>query len=55
MFADTEELVAVSRAAAEANGVYTTHMRHEGVQLMEAVEEALEVARRSGARTQIAT
>ncbi len=53
MFADTEELVAVSRAAAEGNGVYTTHMRHEGVQLMEAVEEALEVARRSGARTEI--
>jgi len=53
MFADTEELVAVARPAAEAGGVYFSHIRGERETLLEAVGEAVEVGRRTGASVEI--
>ncbi len=49
----TEELVALAHVVAQRNGIYTTHMRSEGRRLFEAIDEALDVGRRSGARVQI--
>ena len=52
-FASTEELVALSRVAAAAGGVYATHMRNEDAAVLEAVDEALRVAREAPIRLQI--
>lgn len=51
-FANTDELVALARAAAAHGGSYISHMRNESDQLLEAVDELLEIGRRSGARVQ---
>jgi N-acyl-D-amino-acid deacylase len=52
-FADVAELAALATVVAEEGGIYATHVRNEGDQLTEAVDEALEVGRRSGCRVQI--
>jgi N-acyl-D-amino-acid deacylase len=52
-FAPTEELVELGKAAAETGGVYATHMRNEDVTVLEAVDEALRIAREAGLRLQI--
>nr|WP_055503777.1 amidohydrolase family protein [Nonomuraea pusilla] len=52
-FAATGELVALAAEAARRGLLYATHLRDEGDHLIEAVEEALSVAARSGARLQI--
>lgn len=52
-FAPTEELIELSRVAAAAGGVYATHMRNEDVAVLEAVDEALRIAREAGIRLQI--
>ncbi|HEY5653074.1 MAG TPA: D-aminoacylase [Pontiella sp.] len=48
-----EELIELARIVARYEGVYTTHMRSESNGLIEAIEEALDIASRSGARLQI--
>jgi len=48
-----EEIVALAKVVAKRNGIYTSHMRSEGKQLLEAIDEALDIGRRSGARVQI--
>ncbi len=52
-YADTEELVALSRVAAASGGVYVTHMRDEGPAVMESIQQTLEVGRRAGLPVQI--
>jgi N-acyl-D-amino-acid deacylase len=52
-YADTDELVALCEVAAEAGGRYITHMRSEGNRLLEAVDEVLEIAQRSGIGAEI--
>ena len=52
-FADTEELVALATAAAEYDGIYVTHLRSEGARFLEALDEFMEIVRRSGARGEI--
>ncbi|SFJ27695.1 N-acyl-D-amino-acid deacylase [Amycolatopsis sacchari] len=52
-FAPPQELVALAETAARAGLLYSTHMRDEGDHLLDAVEEALETARRTGVRLQI--
>lgn len=49
-YADTEELIALSKAVAEFGGVISAHIRSEGDRLVQAVEEFLRVIRESGAR-----
>lgn len=43
-FADTEELIALSEAAAEFDGTYISHIRSEGDNFLEAAEELLTIA-----------
>ena len=44
-YADTNELIALSQAAAEYGGIYVTHLRSEGNRLLEAVDELIRIAR----------
>ena len=46
-FAKEDEIVRLARVAARYGGVYATHMRSENDRLFEAIEEALDVARRA--------
>jgi len=52
-FADTGELIELCREVSRYGGVYATHMRSEADELLEAVEEAVTVAREAGASLQI--
>ncbi len=52
-YADTEELIALSHAAGEFGGGYISHMRSEGNQLLEAIEELITIAREAGVRAEI--
>lgn len=52
-FAKTEELIALSRVAAATGGLYATHMRDEEAEVLEAVAEALRIARETPIRLQI--
>jgi N-acyl-D-aspartate/D-glutamate deacylase len=46
--AGTRELVALTKTAVAAQGIYVTYVRDEGANLVKAVEEALLVAREAG-------
>ncbi len=46
-YANTDEVVGLSAVAAKAGGIYTSHLREEGVGLIEGVAEALEIGRRA--------
>jgi N-acyl-D-amino-acid deacylase len=52
-FASTEELIELCRVAAHTGGVYATHMRDEEAGILEAVDEALRIARETPVRLQI--
>jgi N-acyl-D-amino-acid deacylase len=47
--ADTDELVAVAEVAGEFGAPLVPHVRNEGAGVLEAIDEMLEVSRRSGA------
>jgi N-acyl-D-amino-acid deacylase len=53
LFADTSELIALSEAAAEYDGMYISHMRDEGAHMLEAIEELITIAREAGIRAEI--
>jgi N-acyl-D-amino-acid deacylase len=46
-YSNTDEVVALSKVAADSGGIYTSHLREEGVGLLEGVGEALEIGRRA--------
>ena len=52
-FAGTDELVALASEAARCGGMYISHMRSEGDHLIEAVDELIDISRRSGAPAEI--
>lgn len=52
-YADTAELAEVADQAAASGLLYSTHIRNENSELLVAIDEALDVARRSGVRLQI--
>ncbi len=47
-FSKTDEVVALSKAAADSGGIYTSHLRAEGLGVIEGVAEAIEIGRRAG-------
>ena len=51
--ATTDEMVALCGEVASAGGVYVTHLRSHGRDLLAAVDEALEIGRRSGVAVHI--
>ena len=46
-YTDTDELVEICKVVSRYNGLYITHMRSEGAQLFEGLEEALTIGRRA--------
>ncbi|UPT61964.1 MAG: D-aminoacylase [Hyphomonadaceae bacterium JAD_PAG50586_4] len=52
-YAETDELIALVAAAREFNGGYISHMRSEGDQYLQAIDELVTIARTTGARAQI--
>ena len=52
-FAKTEELIELCKVAAKYKGKYTAHMRSEGAQLIEAVQETIRISREAGLPVEI--
>jgi N-acyl-D-amino-acid deacylase len=52
-FAPTEELIELARTAAEYDGLYISHIRNEGDEIFEAVDEFLSIVREAGIRGEI--
>ena len=52
-FASTDELIALASAAAEFDGLYTSHMRNEGKDIFEALDEFLAIVRGAGIRGEV--
>ena len=52
-YAQTPEITELARVAANAGGIYTSHMRNEGTALEEAIAETIQVGFLSDARVQI--
>jgi N-acyl-D-amino-acid deacylase len=46
-YSKTDEVVALSQVAADSGGIYTSHLREEGLGLLEGVGEAIEIGRRA--------
>ena len=46
-YSKTDEVVALATVAADSGGIYTSHLREEGLGLFEGVGEALEIGRRA--------
>ena len=46
-YSNVEEVIALSEEAAKRGGIYTSHLREEGVGLLDGVGEALEIGRRA--------
>jgi N-acyl-D-amino-acid deacylase len=52
-FSTTDELVALAKVAAEAGGIYISHLRSEGDTFLEALDELLTIARRADIAAEI--
>jgi N-acyl-D-amino-acid deacylase len=52
-YAETPELVAITREAAKCGGMYISHMRSEGNKLLEAIDELITISKESGAPAEI--
>jgi N-acyl-D-amino-acid deacylase len=46
-YSKTDEVVALSKIAADSGGIYTSHLREEGLGLFDGVAEALEIGRQA--------
>lgn len=46
-FSEVGEVIALSAVAAEYGGIYTSHLREEGLGLIEGVQEAIEIAEKA--------
>ena len=52
-FVETDEIVEVCKVLAEYGGVYITHLRSEADTFIEAMDEAIEIGRQSGAAVEV--
>jgi N-acyl-D-amino-acid deacylase len=52
-YADTDELIAICREAGKFGGLYISHLRSEGNQLLEAVDELLKISREANIAAEI--
>ena len=53
IYAPTEEVIALAKAARRHGGVYATHMRNEGGQIDQALDETFRIAREAGIPAEI--
>lgn len=52
-FTSTEEVIELSKVAAEYNGIYISHMREEAAQLIDSVEETIRIGEEAGIPVQM--
>ena len=52
-YAKTDELVTLAAESGRCGGMYIAHMRSEGDRLLEAIDETIDIAKRSGAPAEI--
>ncbi len=52
-FATTEEVIALARIAGEYDGIYISHMREEGLDLLKSVAETIRIGEEGGLPTQV--
>lgn len=52
-YADTEELTALAKVSAAFGGSYISHLRSEGNQFLEALDELIDITRRSGVHGEV--
>ena len=52
-YSKTPEIIDLARVAANAGGVYASHMRNEGTELEASIQEALRIGQAASARVQI--
>ena len=52
-YASAPELIELARVAGNAGGIYASHMRNEGTELEEAIQETIRVGEAGGCRIQI--
>lgn len=52
-YAKTDELIALCKVAAEYDGLYISHLRSEGNNFLEAVDELLTISKQAGIRAEI--
>jgi PBP4 family serine-type D-alanyl-D-alanine carboxypeptidase len=52
-YAKTEELIELSKVAAQYGGIYASHMRSEGATEMQALDEAIRIGREAGLPVEI--
>lgn len=52
-FAKTDELIALAKVAARHDGIYATHMRDEGRDVLDSLEEVFRIAREAGIRAEV--
>ena len=53
LLATTDDLVRLARVAGRRGGIYSSHIRNEGTDVLEAVREAIAVGERAGVRVDI--
>jgi N-acyl-D-amino-acid deacylase len=53
IYSETSEVVGLAKVAGELGGIYATHMRDEGDELLESVDEVLNVAAEAGIHAHI--
>ena len=52
-FTETEEIIELAEVAAAYGGIYTSHMRNEGLQVIESVAETIRIGEEAGIPVQI--
>jgi N-acyl-D-amino-acid deacylase len=52
-YSTTDELIELMKTAAADGGIYATHMRSEGPEILEAIDEALRIGKEAGCRVEI--
>jgi len=52
-YADTQELIELCKVAARYHGKYITHMRSEGIRLLEGIDEVIRISREAGISAEI--
>ena len=52
-YSSTEELIEMCKVAAEFDGMYISHIRSEGVRLLESLDELIRIANEAGIRAEV--
>src|SRR5881628_986834 len=52
-FAKTEEIIELAKVASSYDGIYASHMRGEGSEIFESLEEVFRIAREANIRAEV--